>query len=63
MIYDFDGYTVSMSEGTDSLGTYYADVVVLSPEGEEVYRNSGSDWYRVQGLAERWLDRVLGRAA
>jgi hypothetical protein len=53
------GYTICRDEGTDSLGTAYVFTVVLSHDGEEVYRHTGSDWYREQARCSRWLNNVL----
>jgi len=54
-----DGYTLSMEDGHDSLGTYYALGIVKDADGTEVYRHTSPDWYRTQGACGRWLNTHL----
>ena len=54
-----DSYTLSMEDGHDSLGTYYALGIVKNTDGTEVYRHTSPDWYRTQGACGRWLNTHL----
>jgi hypothetical protein len=50
-----NGITLSLEDGRDSLGTYYACGILTDADGTELYRTATDDWYRTQGRCVRWL--------